>query len=76
MPHIIVKLYSGRSDKQKAKLADEITKVVTATLNAEVEAVSVGIEDVDPKDWVEKVYKPEILGKPATIYKKPGYNPL
>jgi phenylpyruvate tautomerase PptA (4-oxalocrotonate tautomerase family) len=23
MPHIIVKLYSGRSDKQKAKLAEE-----------------------------------------------------
>ena len=76
MPHIIVKLYSGRSDKQKAKLAEEITKAVTSTLNSGAEAVSVGIEDVDPKDWAEKVYKPEILGKPATIYKKPGYNPL
>jgi 4-oxalocrotonate tautomerase len=76
MPHIIVKLYSGRSDKQKAKLAEEITKAVTSTLNSGAEAVSVGIEDVDPKDWTEKVYKPEILGKPATIYKKPGYNPL
>ena len=76
MPHIIVKLYSGRSDKQKAKLAEEITKAVTSTLNSGADAVSVGIEDVDPKDWTEKVYKPEILGKPATIYKKPGYNPL
>jgi 4-oxalocrotonate tautomerase len=76
MPHIIVKLYSGRSDKQKTKLAEEITKVVTTTLNLGAEAVSVGIEDVDPKNWTEKVYKPDILGKPATIYKKPGYNPL
>ena len=76
MPHIIVKLYSGRSDKQKAKLAEEITKAVTSTLNSGAEAVSVGIEDVDPKDWTEKVYKLDILGKPATIYKKPGYNPL
>jgi 4-oxalocrotonate tautomerase len=76
MPHIIVKLYSGRSDKQKAELAEEITKAVTSTLNSGAEAVSVGIEDVDPKDWTEKVYKPDILGKPATIYKKPGYNPL
>ena len=76
MPHIIVKLYSGRSDKQKTKLAEEITKAVTSTLNSGAEAVSVGIEDVDPKDWTEKVYKPDILGKPATIYKKPGYNPL
>ena len=45
-------------------------------MNSGAEAVSVGIEDVDPKDWTEKVYKLDILGKPATIYKKPGYNPL
>jgi len=45
-------------------------------LNSGAEAVSVGIEDVDPKDWTEKVYKLDILGKPATISKKPGYNPL
>jgi 4-oxalocrotonate tautomerase len=76
MPYIIVKLYSGRSNKQKAKLAEEITKAVTSTLNSGAEAVSVGIEDVEPQDWAEKVYKPDILGKPATIYKKPGYNPL
>jgi 4-oxalocrotonate tautomerase len=76
MPHIIVKLYSGRSDKQKTMLAEEITKAVTSTLNSGAEAVSVWIEDVDPKDWTEKVYKPDILGKPATIYKKPGYNPV
>ncbi len=29
-----------------------------------------------PEDWAEKVYEPDILGKPETIYKKPGYNPL
>jgi 4-oxalocrotonate tautomerase len=38
--------------------------------------VSAGIEDVDPKDWVEHVYKPEIHLKDQTIYKKPGYNAL
>jgi 4-oxalocrotonate tautomerase len=36
----------------------------------------VSIEDVEPKDWVEKVYKPEIIGGKAPLYKKPGYNPL
>jgi 4-oxalocrotonate tautomerase len=76
MPHIIVKLHSGRSDKQKSKLAEEITKAVMSSLRLGAEAVSVGIEDVDPKDWAEEVYKPDILGKPATIYKKPGYDPL
>jgi 4-oxalocrotonate tautomerase len=75
-PHINVKLYSGRSQKQKAKLAEEITKAVMATLNYGEESISVGIEDVEPRDWAENVYKPDILGKPTTIYKKPGYNPL
>ena len=26
-------------------------------------------------DWTEKVYKPEIVAKPDTLYKKPGYEP-
>lgn len=38
--------------------------------------VSVGIEEVEPQGWTEKVYKPDILGKPKTIYKKPGYDRL
>jgi len=76
MPHVIVKMYSGRSEKDKAKRADEMTRAVSSVLNYGDEAISVGIEDVEPKDWVEKVYRPDILGKPKTIYKKPGYNPF
>jgi 4-oxalocrotonate tautomerase len=76
MPHVIVKLYSGRSEREKARLADEITKSVTAALKLGEESVSVGLEDIEPAEWPEKVYKPDILGKPATIYKKPGYDPF
>jgi 4-oxalocrotonate tautomerase len=76
MPHVIVKLYSGRSEQQKEKLAAEVTKAVIATLKADEESISVAIEDIEPKDWAEKVYKPDILAKPDTIYKEPGYNPL
>ena len=76
MPHVIVKLYSGRSAKQKSRLADEITKAVTAALGSGEELISVGIEDIAPQDWADKVYKPDILAKPETIYKRPGYNPL
>jgi 4-oxalocrotonate tautomerase len=60
----------------KGKLAAEVTKVVMAILKYGEESVSVGIEDVEPNDWAEKVYKPDILARPETIYKKPGYNPL
>lgn len=33
-------------------------------------------EEVAPGDWAEKVYKPCILEKEWTLYKKPGYNPF
>jgi 4-oxalocrotonate tautomerase len=76
MPHVIVKLYSGRSEQQKTRLAEAITKAVTTALNQAEESVSVAVEDIAPKDWAEKVYRPDILDKSGTIYKKPGYNPL
>jgi 4-oxalocrotonate tautomerase len=76
MPHVIVKMYAGRTETEKATLAEEMTKAVRRVLNYGDEAISVSIEDVEPKDWAEKVYRPDILGKPKTIYKKPGYNPF
>jgi 4-oxalocrotonate tautomerase len=75
MPHVIVKLYPGRSETLKAKLAEEITKTLISTLNSSDDAISVGIEDVSPERWTETVYEPEIIGKSETIYKTPGYGP-
>lgn len=76
MPHVIVKLLSGRSEQQKARIAGEVTKAIMATTGNGADAVSVSIEDVAPADWTEKVFKPDILARPETLYKKPGYNPL
>jgi 4-oxalocrotonate tautomerase len=73
MPHVIVKLYSGRSEREKSRLADEITSAVMNTLGYGEESVSVAVEDVRPQDWVEDVYKPDIIGKLDRLYKKPGY---
>ena len=76
MPHVIVKLYSGRSEQQKAQLAQKITQAVMDGAQCEESAVSVSIEDIAPADWVDKVYKPDIMSKQDGLYKKPGYNPL
>jgi 4-oxalocrotonate tautomerase len=76
MPHVIVKLYAGRTEQQKTRLAQQLTKAVTTTLKCGEDAVSVSIEDIEPEDWVEQVYKKDILSNPETVYKKPGYNPL
>ena len=75
MPHVIVKMLSGRSEEQKKKLADEITIVVMRLTGNNEDAVSVSIEDVEQTDWTEKVYKPDIAANWDKLYKKPGYNP-
>ena len=76
MPHVIVKLYSGKSEQQKSKIAEEITQAVMAGADCAETSVSVSIEDVEPDHWVDKVYKPDIVDKWDKLYKKPGYDPL
>jgi 4-oxalocrotonate tautomerase len=39
------------------------------------ESASVGIENVEPKDWTERVYRPDIVDKPEIMFKEPGYDP-
>ena len=75
MPHVIVKLHSGKSERQKQDLAQAVTQAVMSALNYGEESISVGIEDVEPKNWTEQVYKPDIIAKAETIYKQPGYDP-
>ena len=76
MPHVIVKLWPGKSDQQKQKLANAITKAIGEVLHYGEESVSVGFEEIAAKDGTEKVYKPDILGKKSTLYKQPGYEPF
>lgn len=73
MPHIIVKLWPGKSEQQKTRLAEAITKDVTNLLNYGEESVSVAMEEIGPGDWKEKVYQPDIVNPAAKLYKKPGY---
>ena len=73
MPHVIVKLWPGKSEQQKARLAEEIAKDVMDVLNCGEESVSVAIEEVDSRNWAEQVYRPEIVDNAGRLYKKPGY---
>ena len=75
MPHVIVKLWPGKSDAQKAQLTEAIVREVTSILHYGDESVSVALEEVAPNDWTEQVYKPDILGKWEQLTKQPGYGP-
>ena len=74
MPHVIVKLWPGKTEQQKARLAEAITKDVMKILHYGEESVSVAMEEIRPGQWAEKVYRAELKDNLDKLYKKPGYN--
>ena len=74
MPHVIVKLWPGKSEAQKRLLAERIAQDVMDVLGYGEESVSVAMEEVEARDWAEQVYTPDIVNKPEQLYKKPGYD--
>ena len=76
MPHVIVKLWPGPSEQQKKRLADAIVRDIAETIGSGAESVSVGIEEVEPSAWMNKVYRPDIAPDMDRLYKKPGYEPF
>jgi 4-oxalocrotonate tautomerase len=74
MPHVIVKLWPGKSEEQKKQLADAITKDVMEVLHYGEESVSIALEELEAEDWADKVYKPDIQNQSVRLYKTPGYD--
>jgi 4-oxalocrotonate tautomerase len=75
MPHVIVKLWPGKSDEQKAQLTEAIVRDMTNILDAGDASISVAFEEVAPDDWTERVFKPDIVDKWDKLTKEPGYDP-
>ena len=73
MPHVVVKLWPGKTERQKARLADAIARNVIGVLGYGEESVSVSFEEVAAEDWAVKVYGPDIVDHPDRVYMKPGY---
>ena len=74
MPHVSVKLWPGRSEEDKKRLAEAITDDVVRITGSSPASVSVSIEDVPSDQWKARVYDPEIRDKADILYKKPGYS--
>ncbi len=73
MPHVIVKLWPGRTEKQKKQMTGRIVEALKDTIDTTEESISVSIEEVPEEKWAEEVYKTDIIGKEHLLYKKPGY---
>ncbi len=73
MPHVIVKLWPGKTSAQKKRLAEKIAQDVMEVLDYGEESVSVAMEEIKSTDWAKQVYQPDIKAKWDKLYKKPGY---
>ena len=73
MPHVIVKLWPGKSEQQKQQLSQAIVDAVTSVLGHGEESVSVAMQEISSADWKKQVYHPDILAHPESLYRKPGY---
>jgi 4-oxalocrotonate tautomerase len=75
MPHVVVKMWAGKSEAQKTALSEAMVEALKATIGSSDSSISVAIEDVAPQDWMQQVYAPEIAPQLESLYKKPGYGP-
>jgi 4-oxalocrotonate tautomerase len=74
MPHVIIKLYPGRTEEQKIELTNKIVQSLKETVNADESSISVSFEEISSEDWGKEVYKPDIIDKEKTLFKRPGYS--
>ena len=72
MQHVVIKCFPGRSEDQKIRCAEEVTKAISETMGCDASSVSVDIKEIAKEDWKEKVWDKEIEPLDA-LYKKPGY---
>ena len=69
MPHVVVKMYPGRTREQKEKMAERITQALKETIGCEEKSISIAVEEVPSEEWNQRVYQPEIMGKADTLLK-------
>lgn len=55
MPHVDIKMFPGRDDELKKKVADAVLETMVSELGCAKEHLSVAISDVAPEEWNEKV---------------------
>ena len=51
MPHIVIKMYPGRSEEQKRKLVNAIAEDIADIAKCELKLVSSSIEEVSSEEW-------------------------
>ena len=72
MPHVEIKCFPGRTEEQKTRCAEEVTKAIAETMGCNESSVSVAIKEIAQDDWKSQVWDTQIAPD-TNLYKKPGY---
>ena len=72
MPHVVIKCFPGRTEEQKTRCAEEVTKAIAETMGCNESSVSVAIKEIAQDDWKSQVWDTQIAPD-NNLYKKPGY---
>ena len=55
MPHIVVKMYPGRSKEIKEEFAKKVQQLTVDEFGCQPGHVSVSVEDIKPENWKDEV---------------------
>jgi 4-oxalocrotonate tautomerase len=73
MPHVEIKCFPGRSEEQKTKCAEAVTKAISETMSCDASSVSIAIKEIEKDSWKAQVWDTQITPEMDALYKKPGY---
>jgi len=74
MPHIAIKMLAGRSEEQKRKAAEAVTKALAESLGMSDHYITLTIEDFSAEEW-QTVFREEVTDKSDKVYITPKYDP-
>lgn len=68
MPHINIKMYPGRSEEVKSKLAKDTKEFMIKELEMDEKFISVSVEEIDKENWqsevMDKIKEEELYERP------------
>jgi len=67
VPHIIIKLWPGRTMEQKRAVCIPVGKALAEATGIDLEHISMSIEEVKQDEWDAKIRHGELVEKAAEI---------
>lgn len=68
MPHVIVKMHPGRTEKQKKDCARNVALGVMEAISVEDELMSVSIMEIPVEEWDAKINGVDRVDPDAVLY--------